>query len=786
MRRKWQAMEISMPPPIAWPLMAAMIGLGKRSILRITLLPKRMKASTSPPENAEPRSAPPQKILSPAPVMMTERTLSSSRTAFSASFSSRMSASLMALAGGRLSVMIAYDSSRSRTSVSNPIAGDSFEEDVGHGLGGVREPVAALAEYPGGRHLVHGAEQHLGGDLHGQVAPEHAGLHALLEHGADEVEVRRNLVGGGAAEELLALAQLDLDDLGHVGVGLQRLEVQAHEPAELGRRIGLARDLLAQDADEARHLLAEEGDEDLVLRLEVEVGGAAGDPRLARDVRHARVVEAGARNADQVPRRRHAGAVAAGSGRRRVPLAARRPVRDDRDRLALVLRAPVLPAAGPRADDHAGRRGRAHAAAEVRPERLHHAVPQPGHGGARDRDDRLPLGRPHAAGLRHRRRAGARVPCRRRAVQGARAAHRRGPGHHAPLLERGRGDVRGRVLAARQDHGAAQARPAADARLDRRQQRGGHAPRGATGGRLDPLLHPARPLRRRRRPDAAVRGRSRARGAGRPFRHPRELLLRPRPRRRARDGRTVHPAQPRGRRDARAVHGPRSARAAARAPRGVRGRRWLEVHRAADVPPRADARPATSARRGRRPRLPSSVDAGVAGRGPQPRRMSPRTSGSTLPPESTTPTRAPAGSGRRRESTAAAATAPVGSVTTCARSARKRTASRTSSSLTSTTSFTFALSTGTVRAPGVVMRMPSAIVGGGGMVTRSPLRSERCVSLAVSVSTPRIWIPGKSVRATMEQPAMSPPPPTGASSASSDGTSWKSSSAAVPWPAMIA
>src|SRR5882724_7114740 len=280
MRRKWQAMEISMPPPIAWPLMAAMTGLGKRSILRITLLPKRMKASTSPPENAEPRSAPPQKILSPAPVMMTERTLSSSRTAFSASFSSRMSASLMALAGGRLSVMIAYDSSRARTSVSNPIAGDSFEEDVGHGLGGVREPVAALAEHPGGRHLVHGAEQHLGGDLHGQVAPEDAGLHALLEHRADEVEVRRDLVGGGAAEELL---------------GLQRLEVQAHEPAELGRWIGLAGNLLAQGADEARHLLAEERDEDLVLRLEVEVDGAAGDACLARDVRHARVVEAVAR-----------------------------------------------------------------------------------------------------------------------------------------------------------------------------------------------------------------------------------------------------------------------------------------------------------------------------------------------------------------------------------------------------------------------------------------------------------------------------------------------------------
>src|SRR5919205_3785055 len=157
-KRRWQAMAISMPPPMAWPLMAAMTGLGNRSILRITLLPNRMNASTSPPENAEPRSAPPQKILSPAPVMITQRTASSSRTELSASFSSRMSGSLMALAGGRLRVTIANVSSRPSTSVSNPIAGDSFEEDIGDRLGGLYEPVAAFAEHPGGRHLVHGPE----------------------------------------------------------------------------------------------------------------------------------------------------------------------------------------------------------------------------------------------------------------------------------------------------------------------------------------------------------------------------------------------------------------------------------------------------------------------------------------------------------------------------------------------------------------------------------------------------------------------------------------------------
>ena len=88
MRRRWHAIAISQPPPVAWPLSAAITGLGKRSIRRMTVLPKRMKVSTLPPANAEPRSAPPQKMRSPAPVTMTERTVSSCSTEASASFSS--------------------------------------------------------------------------------------------------------------------------------------------------------------------------------------------------------------------------------------------------------------------------------------------------------------------------------------------------------------------------------------------------------------------------------------------------------------------------------------------------------------------------------------------------------------------------------------------------------------------------------------------------------------------------------------------------------------------------
>src|SRR5581483_7881522 len=205
---------------MAWPLMAAMTGLGKRSIFRITLLPKRMNCSTSPPENAEPRSAPPQKILSPAPVTITARTESSVSTELRAAFTSVIKASLMALAGGRLSVTSAYDSSRASVMVSNPIADDSFEKDVGHRLSGIGEAISALAEHPRRGELVHGPEQHLRGHLHREIAAEGARGHAIGQDRADQLEVRGDLMSRGAPEELLSLAKLDLHHLGHVGICL--------------------------------------------------------------------------------------------------------------------------------------------------------------------------------------------------------------------------------------------------------------------------------------------------------------------------------------------------------------------------------------------------------------------------------------------------------------------------------------------------------------------------------------------------------------------------------------
>src|SRR2546430_15948533 len=217
-RRKWHAIAIWQPPPRAWPLIAAITGFGKRSIRRITPLPKRMKVSTPPPENAEPRSAPAQKILSPAPVMITERTASSSSTEASAPLSSVMSSALIALAGGRFSVTTTKLSSRAKRKVSNAIGRDSFEEDRRDRLGGVGEAVGALTEHPGRPELVHRAEGHLGGDLERQGAPDTLGRHALLENGLGHVEVGGNLVGGGAAGEIGPLAQVGLGGLGVVGV----------------------------------------------------------------------------------------------------------------------------------------------------------------------------------------------------------------------------------------------------------------------------------------------------------------------------------------------------------------------------------------------------------------------------------------------------------------------------------------------------------------------------------------------------------------------------------------
>src|SRR5579875_2857290 len=133
---------------------------------------------------------------------------------------------------------------------------------------------------------------------------------------------------------------------------------------------------------------------------------------------------------------------------------------------------------------------------------------------------------------------------------------------------------------------------------------------------------------------------------------------------------------------------------------------------------------------------------------------------------------------------AATPTAPLGSATTLSRSNRNAIASTISSSLTVTTSSTRSRLTSNVSSPGSAACNPSAIVRGTSIRMRRPASSERRVSSPASGSTPTTRIPGRSAFAAVEQPAISPPPPIGTTSRSRSGTSRRSSSATVPWPAI--
>ena len=95
--RKSQLIASSQPPPSAKPLTAAMTGSGKVSIMRkmsLPFLPKASPPCASMPDIAA-ISAPATKDFSPAPVTMTQRTVSvsmPSKVAFKSSSTSAFSA----------------------------------------------------------------------------------------------------------------------------------------------------------------------------------------------------------------------------------------------------------------------------------------------------------------------------------------------------------------------------------------------------------------------------------------------------------------------------------------------------------------------------------------------------------------------------------------------------------------------------------------------------------------------------------------------------------------------
>src|ERR1041384_6469638 len=113
----------------------------------------------------------------------------------------------------------------------------------------------------------------------------------------------------------------------------------------------------------------------------------------------------------------------------------------------------------------------------------------------------------------------------------------------------------------------------------------------------------------------------------------------------------------------------------------------------------------------------------------------------------------------------------------------KRSVSIISSSETVRTSSANCCVIGNVSLPGICTRKPSAIVGGGGIETRSPLRNDCKVSSAVGGPTGEQRIFELCALAAVATPANKPPPLHGASTQSSSGTSSNNSKPHVPWPA---
>ena len=107
--RKSQAIETSIPPPRAKPLMAAITGFSRRSMALQTWYP--MSDSSRAFRAVMPfmalMSAPAENAFSPAPVMMTAFTVSSFCTSFRAARNSWASCVLHAFkASGRFSVIV--------------------------------------------------------------------------------------------------------------------------------------------------------------------------------------------------------------------------------------------------------------------------------------------------------------------------------------------------------------------------------------------------------------------------------------------------------------------------------------------------------------------------------------------------------------------------------------------------------------------------------------------------------------------------------------------------------
>src|SRR5437879_8188305 len=158
--------------------------------------------------------------------------------------------------------------------------------------------------------------------------------------------------------------------------------------------------------------------------------------------------------------------------------------------------------------------------------------------------------------------------------------------------------------------------------------------------------------------------------------------------------------------------------------------------------------------------------------------------GSALPPERLIAL-GPADSGSLPARCAASGSAPVGSSASFSLSQAIRVASAISSSLTVAMPSTrpWVTMTSKERPPIATGRTPSAMVAGeSGSCWICPVFSVRAASSARSGSTPTTRSRGPRALAARALPLRRPPPPHGVTSRPIEGSSSRSSRAAVPWP----
>ena len=162
------------------------------------------------------------------------------------------------------------------------------QEEVHDRGGELGEIIAFAAEDPRGDHLVEGAEEGLGAELHRQVGPDLAVSLARRDDLAEEGEVVLEPGGGEALHELRGLAQLDLEHDREVAVPAEGPQVVLGHEAQAALRVGHRPERVLHLLHVLGHEVVEEGDEDVFLVAEVEVDGAVRHPGRLRDLGHPR------------------------------------------------------------------------------------------------------------------------------------------------------------------------------------------------------------------------------------------------------------------------------------------------------------------------------------------------------------------------------------------------------------------------------------------------------------------------------------------------------------------